>query len=85
MVAYAYIRCSTGQQVESGLGLEAQAKSVEEGAKRLGLELAESSRTKGYRVGFPSQRGPAFSMRSRCSREATSSSSRIVRVSEGTC
>lgn len=38
--AFGYVRCSTGQQVESGLGLEAQRASVEDCAKKLGLPLA---------------------------------------------
>src|SRR5262245_6940932 len=35
-----YVRCSTGEQAESGLGLEAQRKAIADHAKRAGLELA---------------------------------------------
>ena len=37
--AIAYLRCSTDQQAESGLGLEAQQASVTTAASRLGLTL----------------------------------------------
>jgi DNA invertase Pin-like site-specific DNA recombinase len=37
--AVGYVRCSTGAQVASGLGLEAQRKAIEDHAKLLGLEL----------------------------------------------
>jgi DNA invertase Pin-like site-specific DNA recombinase len=35
-----YLRVSTGQQVESGLGIEAQGHAIRDAARRLGLELA---------------------------------------------
>ena len=38
--AIGYVRCSTEQQAESGLGLEAQQASVGSAAARLGIELA---------------------------------------------
>lgn len=53
MVAYGYIRCSTGQQAESGLGLEAQAKSIEEAANRLGMNLAGVFSDEGLSGGLP--------------------------------
>lgn len=39
MKAIAYVRVSTGQQAESGLGLDAQRSSVTAAAQRLGLPL----------------------------------------------
>ena len=38
--AFGYLRVSTDQQAESGLGLEAQREAVEKAAARLGLPLA---------------------------------------------
>ena len=40
--AIAYIRVSTEQQADSGLGLEAQQASIEATASRLGLELSRT-------------------------------------------
>jgi DNA invertase Pin-like site-specific DNA recombinase len=40
--AIAYLRVSTDQQAESGLGLDAQKTSITAGATRLGLELAHT-------------------------------------------
>jgi len=47
MKVIAYIRVSTDQQVESGLGLEAQEKTIEEWAKRTGFEINETYRDEG--------------------------------------
>jgi site-specific DNA recombinase len=40
--AIAYVRVSTDQQVDSGLGLDAQRRSIEQAAARLGLAIAGS-------------------------------------------
>jgi len=40
--AVSYIRVSTEQQADSGLGLEAQRDSIAVAARRLGLELART-------------------------------------------
>jgi DNA invertase Pin-like site-specific DNA recombinase len=45
--AIGYLRVSTGQQVESGLGLEAQEHAIRDAARRLGLELAAVYRDAG--------------------------------------
>jgi DNA invertase Pin-like site-specific DNA recombinase len=38
--AIAYVRCSTDQQAESGLGLDAQRRAIEQSAARQGLAVA---------------------------------------------
>lgn len=47
MKIIAYIRVSTDQQVESGLGLEAQENSIRQWAKRSGKEVTEFYRDEG--------------------------------------
>ena len=47
MKIIAYVRVSTEQQVESGLGLEAQENSIREWAKRSSLQVAEVYRDEG--------------------------------------
>lgn len=42
MTVYAYIRCSTGEQADSGLGLEAQARVIARECEQRGLVLGES-------------------------------------------
>ena len=39
--AFGYLRCSTTEQRESGLGLSAQRNAIESAAKREGLAVAE--------------------------------------------
>jgi DNA invertase Pin-like site-specific DNA recombinase len=58
--AYGYRRCSTGQQAESGLGLEAQTAAIEEAAKRLSLDLAGIFTDAGLSGGLPLAERPAL-------------------------
>lgn len=48
-----YLRVSTDQQVESGLGLEAQESACKEYAKRMGLEIAQFFRDEGLSGSLP--------------------------------
>jgi DNA invertase Pin-like site-specific DNA recombinase len=58
--AVAYVRVSTQDQAESGLGLEAQQLSIQTAAARLGLTVAESFNDAGVSGGLPLEQRPAL-------------------------
>lgn len=41
MTAFGYVRCSTSEQADSGLGLDAQRHAIERACEQRGLELGE--------------------------------------------
>jgi DNA invertase Pin-like site-specific DNA recombinase len=58
--ALAYLRVSTEQQADSGLGLEAQQASVTAAAKRLGLELSNTFIDAGVSGGLAIEERPVL-------------------------
>lgn len=55
-----YLRVSTDQQVESGLGLEAQKSACEDYAKKMGLEISEFFRDEGLSGSLSLEKRPGM-------------------------
>jgi DNA invertase Pin-like site-specific DNA recombinase len=55
-----YLRVSTDQQVESGLGLDAQKSACEEYAKKMGLEITEFFRDEGFSGSLSLEKRPGM-------------------------
>ena len=60
MKVYGYLRVSTDQQVESGLGLEAQQKSISDYAKKVECEVSDIYRDEGLSGSLSLEKRPGM-------------------------
>jgi site-specific DNA recombinase len=60
MKVIGYLRVSTDQQVESGLGLEAQLKAIQDHAKKLGHEITQTFSDEGISGAAPLDERPGL-------------------------
>ena len=60
MNVYGYLRVSTDQQVESGLGLEAQQNAISDYAKKIGCEVSDIYRDEGISGSLSLEKRPGM-------------------------